>query len=268
MKTIITHRHPDLDAVTGVYLYIKMNREKDYEINYLPEVGNVYIDCVPDLKIDVEIYDHHSRDTLYKSATEVVFKNLEHKVSDKNELKAYSMIVDAVNLIDNAKLPDRVYLPVMFDTYIYGLNISNIGKDNFWKKVFSYYDNVLQSLLLDIKSQQVPYRIEIVNNFKIAYYELSSDENLNPAPFLFSKMGVDFVVYKHGNNIGIVREATLTNPSLEYLKDLIKENNWFFHPRGFIAAWGTAKYPARKPSKYSIYDIVEILKEFLKNYTK
>jgi len=105
--------------------------------------------------------------------------------------------------------------------------------------------------------------MDIMNGYRIIYYELQKGENVNPSPYFFSELNADFIVYKQGNNMGITRNSNLVYPSLEFLRDYIDEDGWFYHPQGFIASWGTAKYPADKPSKYSIYDIVGILKRFL-----
>ena len=92
--------------------------------------------------------------------------------------------------------------------------------------------------------------------------------------YLFEHEGVDFIIFKDGNNLGITRNAMVNKPDLNRLKPALEERlrekgkpeefkEWFFHPAGFIVARGTRKHPAETPSVLTPQDLLELLSTIL-----
>lgn len=266
---IITHQSPDIDAIAGLYLYVKLKNLTDYELGFWPEEGDVYIDCQPansKSNSDKEVYDHH-KDLKFASATEVVYETLKDKISDP-KLKVYKKFTNAISLLDSAKYPAVQYTPVLLTTYISGLKLYTKDDKLVINKLFEIFDAIIIALEMYEKAKLTPVEINILNGYKIVSYELSNTNNGNPAPYYFLEENADFIIYKSGKNIGIVRNSNLTSPSLENLKKYIDEEGWFFHPAGFIAARGTHKYPANKESKYTIKDLVNFVAKLTTEYRK
>lgn len=77
--------------------------------------------------------------------------------------------------------------------------------------------------------------------------------------------GVQVVVYVDGDNMGVVREGSLTlrmdDPSLVEVIHAARETlgdgngSWFAHPVGFMLAWGTRKAPATSSSLVDSRDL-------------
>lgn len=57
--------------------------------------------------------------------------------------------------------------------------------------------------------------------------------------------GAEFVVYSHGNNIGVLRHPESTVNIGKVLSDQFPE--WFHHPGGFLSCWGSLKAPKETP---------------------
>jgi len=267
MKTIILHQSPDIDALTGAYVYVKLLQLQpdQYQIKILPEKGDVYIDCRPEKENGpVEVYDHHQPNSPYQSATEAVYENLLNQNLDialnKPFVKALKKIVECVNKLDNAKYPEAEFRAGLIDTILAGVKLKS---EDVIKKAFELWDYVMESLILYEASKIVPHEVHYVHNFKIITYELSPEHKANPSPYFFSEEGASFCIFKQGNNIGISRNANIDSISLTGLQEYIDEEGWYFHPSGFIAAHGTYKYPAQKPSKYSVYDLLEMLRKLI-----
>jgi len=110
--------------------------------------------------------------------------------------------------------------------------------------------------------------IEDVQIIEIGKYKVAIVENkphtVNQTLF---ENGVDLIVFRDGNNIGVTRNANNSEPDLTKLKPEIEKmlrekgrpeeaEEWFFHPAGFLAARGTRKHPAETPSALSPEDLV------------
>lgn len=272
---IITHYNPDLDAVAGALLYKYAKRLKNVEYSTLPDKGDVYIDCVPPEDVDrttVEVYDHHERGSPYKSATEAVFEHIKPLLSN-NELEAIENLVAPVNSFDAAKYPPKEFKSVTLPNIIAALHDGNVSLGKFWEMMETIFENLIRLEVSKIRAKSVPYMTDILNvvdqvDMKLKTYKIVSYEydGIIPTAYLFFEEGAHFIVYVSQNNVGIMRNGILYDIHLEGLRNYINEDGWFFHKDGFIACRGSLKYPAATPSKYSIQDIVKILKAFVIDY--
>jgi hypothetical protein len=232
------------------------------EVGFLPERGDIYVDCTPpDGK--GKIYDHHFGAKNKPSASQMIYEDLTlPEDSTKNAVKD---IVEIANLQDTAKFPPKEFMAGYVNTYLLGLRQVFRDDATVMTKMIEFLDIVFMSRKTSHVSRIEYEKLEThgvveIGNLKVAYYEIPTHMNINPAPYLFEEVGVDLCVYKQGYNIGITRNINCTF-DLNKLKPMIEEDGWFFHRDGFIASRGTAKYPSTSPSKYSISNLLDMLRK-------
>lgn len=259
---IVTHKNVDADAVISIFLLSKVYSESFNELYFGENIKDaIYIDTTPsDTSIASEVLDHH-QSTEYKSCAEYIWTK--YKLEKTHPHLRH--LVEYANELDTARWTHLSY-PYKYFTltpFIQGMRGEGLNDHEITVnclKVLKYYENYLKELY---DSEKMIYeelnktiKISNVNGYKVAIVIEKK------SPFitgLLYEKGVDFLIYKEGNNIGISRSPFRSSPSLTELKKYIEEDGWFFHASGFLACRGSIKYPASTPSKYTPEDLLKLI---------
>jgi hypothetical protein len=131
-----------------------------------------------------------------------------------------------------------------------------------WFEVMDAYRN---KQLAHVKASEIADEIDMkeVGGLLIACVE-NTDEI--PAQAISRQMffkNADFVIYKEGSHVGIIRSREVLEPDLNELKHLIDEEDWYFYPSGTMASRGTRSRPIDTPSKYTLEDLESMLEKVI-----
>ena len=150
--------------------------------------------------------------------------------------------------------------------------ITNIGKDsdtdvdsellNIW---FEIMDSYLYKQRSSIRAQEIAngIQIELVGDVSIACVESEGDISAQSiSKSLFNK-DVDVIVYKEGTHVGVIRSRKVQSPDLSLLSSKIDEDDWYFYPKGTMAARGTRSRLVDTPSKYTKEDLMSLVAELI-----
>jgi len=245
-----------------------METFKGYDkFGFLTEWGDAYVDCSPPTGAQPkEVYDQHFTEENVPSSAELIYRTI--KIDDEPKRKATEDIVRLANLQDQSILPPDEFRAGYISTYLIGLQAIHRDDVRVMADMLRFLNIILYARIRYHVSVREYERLEVhgevrIGEYMVAYYDIPEGLFINPAPYLFLDKGVDFCVYKMGNNIGILRNVDCKTYHLQRIQEFIDEPEWFFHKDGFLASRGTNKHPKSTPSKYSIQDILEILKRAL-----
>jgi len=272
LKVIIIHSNVDVDAVVSAWLVTKFEGWENTlvatasdELNELNEPQLIVLDMpiTPQLqKYKVVLYvDHHDG-----SAPSTAAK-LKQVYAEKWE-PWMDTLIDLANVADQAevlRIKNRGIKLFHLTGYLNALRTAGYNDHRIINEFFDIFDRYEPLLKKIAEAEELAAKVPIYN---IAGYEIAYVANpAIPTATLFEK-GCAFIIFKDGNNFGIMRNATIAEPSLTKLKPNIERiliskdkpeeiNEWFFHPTGFIAARGTRKHPAKTPSCLDINDLLK-----------
>lgn len=277
MKILVTHFSPDLDAVCGIWLVEKFwpGWEKA-EVKFVP-AGETWENQLVDsnlniLHIDTGFgrFDHHqtSEDTC---SAKLVLGELKTQKSRVKIDEALERLVDVVNEIDHFR---EVYFPnPTADFYNLGL----VSQIDGWKLlnpedhqkivdlgcqsldgIYKYLKNKVWAENL-LKEEGIEFETRWGRAIGI---EASNDEVIH----IGQKQGYVIVVRKDRKK-GYVRIKSLPDPKIDLtqvkktLEKKDQEATWFLHIDRHQILNGSTKNPKMKPTKLSLREIIEILKE-------
>jgi len=300
---IVVHRNVDMDAIVSAYMYyLKENLKeglfgvedtcieyKDWEKEVIitteehyekvlenKNVGRLVVLDMPlkeeivkkaeTLGIKIEHYDHH--DGSAPSTARILWE----------KFKLPEWVKYLVELADYADTGKVLRLPAPAK-YFHLTGYINALRTHGWEDthilaemfdIFELYSTMLQKL---VEAEKLVKDVLII---KLGRCKVAVVENKPHAvnQYLFEHEGVDFIIFKDGNNLGITRNAMVNKPDLNRLKPALEERlrekgkpeefkEWFFHPAGFIVARGTRKHPAETPSVLTPQDLLELLSTIL-----
>ncbi|MDP3985382.1 MAG: hypothetical protein Q8P82_01340 [bacterium] len=116
------------------------------------------------------------------------------------------------------------------------------------ERMFQLFDGLIQNGIKRLYAQHEARETPIMAG-RVAILEEPKYSGTSLA--LIRHHGVDAVVYKRGNNIGVrSRKGLHIWMDHPLIREAVgSEPDWFFHPEGFLAARGTRKAPSMSPSK-------------------
>ena len=290
MKTIITHLAPDVDAITSVWLLMRFLPDwKEAEVKFVPAgktLNNEPADHDPEiLHVDtgMGMLDHHQTDEdtcaakrtmeyIREQTTSASRRNIKQRTKKNHSFpdEALERLVDVVNDIDHFR--ESSFPNPMADFYDFGLVAILDG----WKLLYSE-DNIkilnLGMLNLDGIYKSFQNKVWAENELKENGVEFKTKWGKG--------IGVDTVndeVVRVAQRQGYIL-AVRKDPKKDYVRikampdsavDLTScyniykkkdgEATWFLHASRKMILNGSIKNPESKPTKLTLREIVEVLK--------
>lgn len=277
-KLIVTHYHPDMDAIVSSWFLIKFlsGEYGDASFAFVP-AGETYrkleVDSDPDVvHVDTGLgkYDHHDQEREALSATKLVYDDLRKKQAHLSSDKALGAIVDFVTEIDHfgeyywpdALNPRYVF---MLSTLVPRLHhLEKYSNEEVMEMVFPLIDasyGGLKDYYRSIKDVEKGRRFDSMWG-KGLVVESGSDGIMKIA----QKKGFKLVVRKNPASGYLKIKATPSNKiDLKILYDRIVQTDgaglWYYHPSGNMLINGSAKNAQCKPSSFSTSDLVQLIEE-------
>jgi len=303
---VLLHRNVDLDAIVSAYLYrlkedvcgildyndisvsfgetdenlMVFTTEEHYEkvLRMSDGVSRIVVLDMPlkeeilkkveELGVEVEHYDHHNGSA--PSTARILWEKF------KDSLPEWAKyFVELADFSDTGKVL-RLPAPAKYfhiTGYINALRTCGWRDAHIIATVFIFLEGYTTMLQKLVEAEKLVEDVPIINlgNYKVAIVE-GKLHTVNQT--LFEHKNVDFIIFRDGNNLGIVRNASTDRPDLNNLKPILEKelrdkgkleelSEWFFHPAGFIVARGTRKHPAKTPSALTPQDLLELLTSIL-----
>ncbi len=273
MRTIVTHIGPDLDAITSTWLAKTfLPGWEEASMAFVPAgttLNRMDPDSDPDiLHVDTGFgkFDHHQTDA-DTCASVLVYEEIKRTQGEDPVLER---LVKVVNDVDHFR---EVFYPEASADY---WEFWIVGQIDGWRLIHA--ENPIKIMELGFASLDGIYKVllnklwaekELVNaiTFETKWgkgmgLETINDEVIHQA----QKRGVAVVIRKDPKK-GYVRIKTLPKPEIDLssLYERLKADEpyatWFLHASRHMVLNGSAKNPDMKPSKRSLQQLVDVIKE-------
>jgi len=277
LKTIVTHFNPDLDALTAVWLVKRfLPGWKEAELKFTPP-GKYLIDDRPVdsdpsvLYVDTGLgkFDHHHTNDFICAAT-LVWDYIKKETGKEDE--AIERLVEIVNQVDHAH--DLTWPEADNDRYEMMLHMvlegfKRVGsEEETSQKIIDFgmkaLDGVWKILQEKVKAEE---ELTKGQEFETRWGKAIALETRNDGVlFLGEKRGYCLVArldIKNGHLKIYARwdkKVDLTQ-AYEEMKKRDPEPKWFLHVSKAILMNGSLSQPEYKPTKFSLEEIIEILKK-------
>lgn len=277
VKIIVTHLNPDLDAICAVWLLRKFGQDfENAEVVFVPS-GETYknqkVDADPNIvHVDTGLgeFDHHQFENKNISASSLVLNKLKSKNKDLKNNKALIRLIKVVTETDH--FGECLWPQASADRYIFDiihiLNGLKIGGqlDDFGLIEFGSQclNGIYSSLKLKIDAEEEIQKATLFDTRwgKAIAIETSNNEFVKEA----QKQGFILAVQKNPDN-NFIRIKARPDSGVDltpiYDKLVTKDSKatWFLHISKKMLLNGSTKSPKVKPSKLSLKEIIEVLKE-------
>ncbi len=275
MKVIVTHLHPDADAITAAWLIRR----------YLPDWKNAVVVTVPagetlnqqpvdsekqTIHVDTGYgqFDHHQTKE-FTCAAKLVFQSLDQKVLLKKDRAALERLINFINEIDhfqevNFPEPNNDRYEFAFHQIIEGLNYQLKSVTEVVDIGFTLLDVILKILKNKINAES-----EINNGlvFTCRFGKSLAIHTANGSTIKTAlKMGFHLVITKDPKK-GSVRIKTQPDhkydltPVYQQIVKIDKKGTWFFHVSKHMLLNGSAKNPNFIPTPLSLPQLIAIIKK-------
>jgi hypothetical protein len=275
-KIIVTHLHPDLDAIMSTWLLVRFDQSRygDAAFAFVP-AGTTYKNAPVDLDPDVVHtdvgfgrFDHHQPGAPKTCASELVYTELvEHGLVSVTDMALKRMVehVLAIDHFQDCFWPEAAearfaftlseIVPALHRLQIY-------DNEAVLRMTYSYLDGVYQRLkdieksTADIQNGEV---FETVWGMTVAVVTGADDVSK-----VAQKMGYALVVTQDPIKGYIklkLRPGTTPNLDVIYAKiHALEPDSWFYHNSGLMLFSGTDKGATRKPTQLTLPEVVELVK--------
>jgi len=271
MRLIVTHCHPDLDAVTSVWIVKRFwSGWKKAEIAFVPAGGTyqgMVVDSNPEvLHVDTGLgqFDHHQTNK-YTCAAILCWQKLKQKD------EAVERLLEVVLEVDHGR--DISWPQPTSDRYLFFLEailggLNSLGCDdrevvNFGLKALDGVFNILKDKIKAEELLESSQAIKFKTKWGKAVAVVTNNESVLETG---EKMGYSLVVKKDKKR-GDVRiygrwdkKVDLTL-AYEKLKKLDPQATWFLHQSRCLLLNGSTRNPEMKPTNLSLEKIINVLKE-------
>lgn len=276
MKIIVTHIHPDLDAITSVWLVARFFPSWEEASIEFVAAGTTYNNQLPDadaniIHLDTGLgkFDHHQTDA-YTSATKLVYEYLiSNDLVPGADRDALERLITHVNDIDhfaevNFPEPTSDRYEFTLSQIIEGLNSTLTTSGQVLSCTLLMLDALLQLFKNKIKAEQ---EIKKGFVFQSSWGKSIAMETRNEEAMKLSlKMGYSLVIRKDPAK-GNVRIKTLPKKELDLtpiynrLKELDPKATWFLHSSKNILLNGSSKGPNMIPTTLPLKLVIEKIQE-------
>ena len=276
MKTLVTHRSPDLDAITSLWLIVRNHHGWEQPHFEFVLAGKTLNDADPDddrdiIHVDTGLgqFDHHQLEERTSASRRILDFLKEKGNLRKSNIEALDRIVDVVTLYDNfgeAKFhePESDIYNFSLSEVINGLKAMLQDDLKTVEMTFPFLDGLLYNMKNKIGAKiDLKMGLSIQTSFgKSLFLETSNDEAMK----LALKIGYTFVVRKDPDR-GYVRIKTFPEPEYDLTKlyekilEVDKEGSWFLHQSKNMLLNGSSKNLDMKASPLTLARLIEIMKE-------
>lgn len=276
-KMIVTHIHPDLDAIMSSWLLVRFNQSQfgDAKFEFVP-APHTYKDLPPDndpniVHVDVGAgkFDHHKPGGFTTCASLLVYEELialKLVTEDDESLKIMVDIAMEVDTFKDCYWPgtDNARMALMLHEIIPALHrLQTHDNEAVLRLVFVYLDAVYQRLKDWQKGKEA---VNEGTEFESAWGKgivvtTAADDVSKTA----QKMGYDIVVISDTKK-GHLKIKTAPNVKLPlkaiYDKICLRENpeRWVYHNSGHMLFSGSDKGEQKEPTTLQLNDLLEMIK--------
>jgi hypothetical protein len=258
MKTIITHKSPDIDSCTAIWILKKFIYPNHHFHYVFVDVGEK-IENIPNA-IHVDTggidYDHHDTDEMVSSASLVYSKN---RLQDK----ALHKIIKYVINVDHGKTIKQKIHFMNLATALDGL----IGQNSL--KTLNATFVILEGIYTSIENELnavTEFETGITFNSKYGRGIGFHFDNPQLRKLVYQK-GYDIYLSKDQNS-GFAGYKADGRSNIDfsnlyiYLKKKEPDADWFLHSSHQLLLCGSSKAPRKKLTKYSLNQLIRIIKNY------
>ena len=259
-KTIITHKSPDLDSCTAIWIlkkFIYPNHHFDY---IFVDVGEKIEIIQNAIHVDTGgiDYDHHDTNEMISSASLVYSKN---KLNDK----ALSQIIDYVVLVDHGKTINQ---KAHFMSIVNALNgLTGHNSLSILRAALIFLDGIYNSINLELLA------IDDIKNG--IYFESIFGKGMG---FNYENPQLRKLVYQKGYDIFLFKDnktgfagfkadgysETDFTDLYTHIKKKEPEADWFLHSSNQLLLCGSSKAPQKKLTRFSLNQLITIIESYAK----
>jgi len=283
INLIVTHRAPDLDAITSVWLLQRfdaqnmgatklafVNPGETISAHMAEQLGSLPHEVV---HVDTGLgeFDHHQEDRgkQYLSAAKLVYEHLSKQRPELQQDKALASLVGYVTDIDQFAQIDWPESKTIRSRFAIEELISG----------FTLLPNFDDERMVEIGKSLLDSAYASLNLYLEAEEELNSAESVPLkegycVAVLASNDYVIDVAQMQGASMVIKKDPELGNirikcrpdfpDDLARLRDAIlekdREGTWYYHPSGKMFLNGSVKKPDQKPSRLELHEVLSLVK--------
>lgn len=277
-KTLVTHKNPDLDAITAMWLFIRFDQSRfgDAHLEFTP-AGETYRNQIVDTDPDVVHvdngkgrFDHHSPGGYETCASKLVY---EHLVSDGLVSPTDRALKEMIEFsLDIDRFVDFGWSEPFATRHSYTLHevipalhsLQTMDNEAVARYVFVYLDGVYQRLKMLHEAQD-----EIVQGFSFDWAlgkGMALESTNNEVVKTAQKSGYLLVIQRHPEK-GHMRIKAVPEHGIDltplYDKILLSDtpDQWFLHPSKQMLINGWDKAGHKKPTNLKLMEMVALCKE-------
>lgn len=277
-KTLVTHKNPDLDAITSLWLFIRFDQSHygDAHLEFIPAsttYKNLPVDSDPDVvHVDVGYgrFDHHMPGGYETCASKLVYEHLVAQGLVAPSDTAIRQMVDFSLAID--RFEDSSWDEPLAIRYAYTLHevipalhtLAVMDNGAVARYVFIYLDGVYQRLKQVVKAEE-----EIKGGVEFSWEKgrgIALLSGSSEAIKIAQKQGFSLVILKHPDYGHMrIKAVPEKNIDLTPLYDKIlkhdRPDQWFLHPSKQMLLNGSDKSSPKEPTHLGIDEVVALVKE-------
>ncbi|MDP3955568.1 MAG: DHH family phosphoesterase [bacterium] len=272
-KIIVTHKNPDIDALTSIWLIERfLPGFSDAEVKFVPAGGTlegINPDADPDiLHVDtgMGVLDHHQRKAFSSASRLVLAKIVKERPLKKDDKKALKRLVEQVTEMDNGR--DASWPEPESDRYEFMFNnlvINNSEAQDFWQVGLRCLDKVFQIMKSKVKAEELIDKEGVIfeTRWGKAVAALTGNDQVIQVGL---RQGYVMVAKQNPktNHLRIYsrfdRGVDLRKAFKEF-KKRDPEATWYLHPSRCLLLNGSRANPNMKTTSLSFEEIIEILKK-------
>lgn len=276
-KTLVTHQHPDLDAIMSMWLFVRFDQPRygDAQLVFVP-AGETYKHEMVDSDNDIihmdtgrGVFDHHQPGAPKTCASQLVYEHLMNGGQVDEDDKPLRQMIDFALDIDHFQdlyWPDPVNPRYAFTLHevIPALHALQIHDDEaVARMVFVYLDAVYQKLKEWERGREI---IEESQEFESVWGKgVAVTGEVDDLAKLAQRMGyLITLIYNPKKKYMKVKTAPHVALDLRPLYDKIVPIDgpdlWFYHNSGHILLTGSDKGAPKAPTKLTVEAMLEIIK--------
>ncbi|TAH37145.1 MAG: hypothetical protein EYC70_09195 [Planctomycetota bacterium] len=270
MGTLYTHLDLNVDAAASIWLWRRAHSPDPWPVKTVPSTWDGSAIGPGDVALDMDaggrgIRSRRNQDGSVSSCFHVILNEFlpeDGPLAEHEELlRPLADILDAQRRDGNLTrlgFPPRYGIYGLTGTFL-ALKLTCAQPEDLLDHFSRILDGFVRMAELSDEVGRLAQEIEFIGDVAVIL-----DQNhlgLHRAVF---RRGARFLIFRDGNNLGILREARERAHLGRLLEGQIQEAGWFFHPRGHLAARGTRKAPAATASRYEAHAIARMLDAALK----